>query len=49
MMTKLTCIFIAGRLLPNTRMKVIDLDSGEERGVGETGELCFDGPQVMPG
>ena len=30
-------------------MKVIDLDSGEEKGVGETGELCFDGPQVMPG
>ena len=30
-------------------MKVIDLDSGEEKGMGETGELCFAGPQVMPG
>ena len=38
-----------GQLLPNTRMKVLDLATGEERGVGETGELCFEGPQVMPG
>ena len=38
-----------GQLLPNTRMKVIDLDSGEEKEMGETGELCFAGPQVMPG
>ena len=38
-----------GQLLPNTRLKVIDLETGEERGQGETGELCFSGPQVMPG
>jgi len=38
-----------GQLLPNTRMKVIDLVTGEEKGSGETGELCFQGPQVMPG
>ena len=30
-------------------MKVLDLSTGEEKGVGETGELCFEGPQVMPG
>ena len=27
-------------------MKVVDLVTGEEKGVGETGELCFQGPQV---
>ena len=32
-----------------TLMKVLDLSTGEEKGVGETGELCFEGPQVMPG
>merc|ERR1712025_1001018 len=39
----------SGQLLPNTSMKVVDLVTGEEKGVGETGELCFQGPQVMPG
>ena len=38
-----------GQLLPNTRMKVLDLVTGEEKGAEETGELCFEGPQVMPG
>ena len=28
-------------------MKVVSVDSGEELGVGETGELCFRGPQVI--
>ena len=32
-----------GQLLPNTRMKVLDLVTGEEKGTGETGELCFEG------
>ena len=27
------------------RMKVLDLGTGEEMNVGETGELCFSGPQ----
>ena len=27
-------------------MKVLDLGTGEEKGAGETGELCFQGPQV---
>ena len=38
-----------GQLLPNTRMRVLDLVTGEEKGAGERGELCFEGPQVMPG
>jgi len=38
-----------GQLVPNSSMKVLDLVTGEELGVGETGELCFQGPQVMPG
>jgi len=38
-----------GQLLPNTKMKVLDLTTGEEMRAGETGELCFEGPQVMPG
>ena len=36
----------SGQLTPNTSMKVVSVDSGEELGVGETGELCFRGPQV---
>jgi len=38
-----------GQLLPNMKMKVVDLGSGELLGAGETGELCFTGPQTMPG
>ena len=38
-----------GQLLPNTKLKVVDLQTGAELGPGETGELCFAGPQVMPG
>ena len=38
-----------GQLLPNTRLKVLHLQTGEELGPGETGELCFSGPQVMSG
>jgi len=34
-----------GQLLPNMKMKVLDLGTGEEMNVGETGELCFTGPQ----
>jgi len=35
-----------GQLVPNSSMKVLHLETGEELGVGETGELCFKGPQV---
>ena len=34
-------------ILPST--KVVDLVSEEEMGSGDVGELCFQGPQVMPG
>jgi acyl-CoA synthetase (AMP-forming)/AMP-acid ligase II len=38
-----------GRLLPNTRMRVVDPASGADLPVGETGELVVAGPQVMKG
>lgn len=30
-------------------MKVIDIDNGRELGVGETGEVCAKGPQIVMG
>lgn len=39
-----------GLPLPDTDMKVVDLDAGiREVSVGEEGELCIAGPQVMKG
>jgi long-chain acyl-CoA synthetase len=36
--------------LPNTDLKIVDLLTGEkELKTGETGEICFKGPQVMTG
>ncbi len=37
-----------GMPIPNTLVKVID-DNGNELGIGEAGELCVQGPQVMKG
>lgn len=37
-----------GLPLPNTALKVIDLN-GKELAIGEAGELCVKGPQVMQG
>ena len=37
-----------GMPLPSTEMKVIS-EEGEELGIGEVGELCIRGPQVMKG
>ncbi|OZG73503.1 long-chain fatty acid--CoA ligase [Hahella sp. CCB-MM4] len=37
-----------GLPIPNTHVKVID-DEGKELSVGEAGELCVKGPQVMKG
>jgi acyl-CoA synthetase (AMP-forming)/AMP-acid ligase II len=38
-----------GRLVPNTGLRVVDPDTGQERGPEEIGELWVRGPQVMAG
>uniref|UniRef100_A0A8D8UD43 Luciferin 4-monooxygenase n=1 Tax=Cacopsylla melanoneura TaxID=428564 RepID=A0A8D8UD43_9HEMI len=38
-----------GQVLPNMKVKVIDVDTGRTLGVNEPGELCFLGPLVMKG
>jgi acyl-CoA synthetase (AMP-forming)/AMP-acid ligase II len=38
-----------GPLIPNTEARVIDVATGENVGVGESGELLIRGPQVMLG
>lgn len=38
-----------GNPVPSTIAKVIDIDSGVPLGVGQEGELCVAGPQVMKG
>ncbi|WP_067518338.1 AMP-binding protein [Endozoicomonas ascidiicola] len=38
----------SGLPVPSTELKVID-DDGNELSIGESGELCVRGPQVMPG
>lgn len=35
-----------GVLAPNTEGKIVNLETGEPVGPGETGELCIRGPQV---
>jgi long-chain acyl-CoA synthetase len=36
--------------LPNTDLKIVDLETGtKEMPIGEVGEICFKGPQVMTG
>ena len=35
--------------LPNTKVKVVDLETGKEKGIGEKGELIIKGDQVMKG
>jgi len=39
----------AGMVVPNTEVKVVDLESGKALGVGEQGEIWMRGPQVMKG
>jgi acyl-CoA synthetase (AMP-forming)/AMP-acid ligase II len=38
-----------GRVLPNTELRVVDQETGADRGAGERGELWIRGPQVMEG
>ncbi len=38
-----------GPPLPNTETKVVDLESGNELGPDQEGEICIRGPQVMKG
>jgi acyl-CoA synthetase (AMP-forming)/AMP-acid ligase II len=38
-----------GRLLPNTELKVVGTDTGDEVGPGAAGELWVRGPQLMAG
>lgn len=38
-----------GRCVPDTVCKIVDLDSGEELGPNQEGEICVRGPQVMLG
>jgi len=38
-----------GVLLPNLRCKVVDVETGENLGHGQDGEICVKGPTVMKG
>lgn len=38
-----------GQLLPGTRARIADLNTGEDLGPGQRGELLIKGPQVMKG
>ncbi len=38
-----------GRKLPDVEVKIVDLDTGEEVGTGEVGDLCTRGYHVMKG
>ena len=39
----------AGRVVPNTEVKIVEPDSGVELGPNEPGELLMRGPQIMKG
>ena len=39
----------AGQLLPNVQARIVDLESGSDRGPGEVGELWLRGPSTMAG
>ncbi|MDQ3834664.1 MAG: AMP-binding protein, partial [Actinomycetota bacterium] len=38
-----------GRALPDVEVKIVDMESGEEAGTGEQGDLCTRGYHVMKG
>ncbi|EDV24420.1 uncharacterized protein TRIADDRAFT_56201 [Trichoplax adhaerens] len=39
----------AGVLVPHTKAKTVDIETGKALPCGKSGELCFKGPQVMKG
>src|SRR5579864_4774752 len=41
--------FSVGQVAPNTESKIVDVATQRELGVGEEGEICVRGPQVMKG
>jgi long-chain acyl-CoA synthetase len=46
----MNCIGTIGLPWPDTEVKIVDVDTGVETlGIGEVGELCIRGPQVMKG
>merc|ERR1719334_2960334 len=38
-----------GNIVPNTHLKIVDLDSGSALGPNSRGEVCIKGPQIMNG
>ncbi|MFD5398743.1 4-coumarate--CoA ligase family protein [Streptomyces sp. NPDC127097] len=38
-----------GKLIPNTEMRLVSLETGQDVGPGESGEILIRGPQVMKG
>ena len=39
----------SGPTLPNNKLKVVDVGTGELKGPNEPGELCIQGPMIMKG
>ena len=39
----------AGRVIPNTEVKIVDVGTGQEAAQGQEGELLIRGPQIMKG
>ena len=39
----------AGIAIPNSKLKIVDVETGDPLGPGQTGELCISGPMVMKG
>jgi acyl-CoA synthetase (AMP-forming)/AMP-acid ligase II len=45
----LTYAALAGRLMPNVELRVVDSQTGKDRSASEDGELLLRGPQTMAG